>query len=228
MKYLKIHNWEKWQSYRSDRGQPPWIKVHRCIMRHLDWVEMGDAQRGQLLCIWLLAADNDGYIPADEKMIQKLCHMDTDFSLQFFIEAGFVDVAKTTLKRRQDSDNTTAQKQRQRQSTDTEYTSVFEEAWKHLHRRGNKRKAFKAWNSRIRDGYDAKMLLQCAKNYCNDMDNQKTEDKYRKHGTTFYSRDCEFEDWEKAVKKKEDWEDKQERLKRERLIRQSREYGVNI
>jgi hypothetical protein len=91
MSKLQIHNWDKWQSYRSDRGQPPWIKIHRECMRHVEWVGLTDAQRGQLVGIWLLAADHNGVIPASPSIIKKLCHMDTEPDLNLFISQGFID-----------------------------------------------------------------------------------------------------------------------------------------
>lgn len=30
---LHVHDWDEHQSYRRDRGQPPWIKVHRANQR---------------------------------------------------------------------------------------------------------------------------------------------------------------------------------------------------
>ena len=104
MEYLKIKNWSKWQTYRSDRGQPPWIKLHRCLMRNPEWVALSDAERGQLVGIWLLAADHDGAIPASTDLIQKLCYLETKPNINKFIELGFicqngVDVAS---RRRQD------------------------------------------------------------------------------------------------------------------------------
>ena len=39
MARIGITNWRRWQTYRSDRGQPPWIKVHfeiRVLLR--EWV----------------------------------------------------------------------------------------------------------------------------------------------------------------------------------------------
>ena len=91
MSTLTIHNWERWQSYRADRGQPPWIKIHREVMRNIEWVSLTDAQRGQLVAIWLLAADHNGVIPASSKIIQKLCHLDTEPDLNIFIKHGFID-----------------------------------------------------------------------------------------------------------------------------------------
>ena len=69
--YLKIKNWDKWQTYRKDRGQPPWIKIHRSLMRNIEWISLTDAERGQLVAIWLLAADHNGVIPASEEVIKK-------------------------------------------------------------------------------------------------------------------------------------------------------------
>ena len=110
MNYLKIKNWDKWQSYRSDRSQPPWIKIHRQLMRNLEWVALNDAQRGQLISIWLLAADKNGEVPNDPKIIKKLCHMDKEPDLNFFIDQGFIEHdANVTSERRQPDANVTHQ-----------------------------------------------------------------------------------------------------------------------
>jgi len=90
LEYLKINNWEKWQTYRKDRGQPPWIKIHRRIMRNPEWVSLSDSERGQLVAIWLLAADHDGVIPASPDLIQKLCFMTEPPNINKFIELDFI------------------------------------------------------------------------------------------------------------------------------------------
>lgn len=108
--YLRIANWSRWQSYRKDRGQPPWIKLHRCVMRNPEWVSLSDAQRGQLVVIWLLAADHDGAIPASSSTIRKLCHMDADPDLELFASLGFIEPdANVTPERRQADANVTHQ-----------------------------------------------------------------------------------------------------------------------
>ena len=90
MNYLKVKNWEKWQSYRNDRGQPPWIKIHRRILRNPEWVSLSDAEKGQLISIWLLAADKDGLIPDSPALIQKLCLLSKPPNLNKFIGLDFV------------------------------------------------------------------------------------------------------------------------------------------
>jgi len=91
MAMIKIRNWSRWQSYPKGRGQPPWIKLHRKVMRDPNWVSLTDAQRGQLIAIWLLAADHDGEIPSSPCIIQRLCYLDTEPDLQVFVDKGFLE-----------------------------------------------------------------------------------------------------------------------------------------
>ena len=104
---FKIPHWTDYQHYK-DRC-PPWIKLHRCVMRNPEWVSLTDAQRGQLVGIWLLAADHNGVIPASPCLIRKLCHMDADPDIQLFISLGFIYDASMTPEWRQDDANTTCQ-----------------------------------------------------------------------------------------------------------------------
>jgi hypothetical protein len=98
--YLTIRNWDKWQTYRKDRQQPPWIKLHRALMRDPNWIALSDAQRGQLIAVWMLGADREGRIPDDPKLIQRMCFMDKAPDLNLLIAHGFLD-ARVTPERRQ-------------------------------------------------------------------------------------------------------------------------------
>jgi hypothetical protein len=53
-------------------------------------VSLTDAERGQLVAIWLLGGDHDGVIPASPDLIQKLCYMSKSPNLNKFIELGFL------------------------------------------------------------------------------------------------------------------------------------------
>ena len=77
-------------------------------MRDPNWVSLTDSQRGQLIAIWLLAADHDGIIPDSPKLIQKLCYMDKQPNIKTFIEQGFIehDVKVTPLRRQDDETET--------------------------------------------------------------------------------------------------------------------------
>ena len=87
---MKVCNWDKWQSFRKDRGAPPWIKIHRNLMSNEQWVELSDAEKGQLVSIWMLAADKDGVIPDSDTMIQKMAMLDSKPNINKFIELGFL------------------------------------------------------------------------------------------------------------------------------------------
>ena len=90
MDYLSIENWDKWQSYRQDRGQPPWIKVHRRLLRSVRWTELTDSQRGQLVSMWMLAADKNGRIPDNPAFIKRVCSLSATPDLQVFVDMGFM------------------------------------------------------------------------------------------------------------------------------------------
>lgn len=106
----RIKNWRTWQSYRSDRPPPPWIKLHRCVMRNPEWVSLTDAERGQLVSLWLLAADKEGVLP-DIILIKKMCHLSSPINLAKFLAMGFVEEndAKMTPSGCQDDAKTTQQ-----------------------------------------------------------------------------------------------------------------------
>ena len=157
MGWIKIRNWDKWQSYRRDRGQPPWIKIHRCLMRNADWVSLADAQKGQLVSIWLLAADKGGKVPDSPKTIQRLCYMDKPPNLQLYEKLGFIDGpcqgdVKMTPSRRQDDATET--------ETETEYTArarqLFEIFCEHnrnlIHPRKYTASRAKKCRTRIKEG----------------------------------------------------------------------------
>ena len=115
MRALRVTNWDRWQSYRIDRGQPPWIKVHRTLLRNPEWTTLSDAQRGQLVQIWILAADKNGVIESPNGVelptfIRRVCCMESEPDLQLFESLRFVSTRMSTSKaspRRQRDANVT-------------------------------------------------------------------------------------------------------------------------
>ena len=138
---LRVANWGTWQSYRSDRGQPPWIKVHRQLLRNVEWVELTDAQRGQLVAIWLLAADHNGAIPASAALIKKLCFMTKEPDLNLFIQLGFLETpasdATMTPERRHDdvpkAEESRTEEKRDMSSKSSRSAEDIFEHWKTVH-----------------------------------------------------------------------------------------------
>lgn len=125
---LKVRNWDKWQTYRADRGTPPWIKVHRNIFTNPEWVMLSDAEKGQLVSIWVIAADKSGKIPHSPLLIQKMAMLDTPPNINKFIELGFLssdcqplDAKVTPTRRQSDAPETEAETEAE---TETEKSIV--------------------------------------------------------------------------------------------------------
>ena len=91
---LTVPKWADYQRYRRDRGAPPWIALQRKLLRNPEWVTLSNADRGLLVVIWMLAADNDGRIEAADvaDYISAVgCMPRPDLSA--LISAGFVTVS---------------------------------------------------------------------------------------------------------------------------------------
>lgn len=209
MKYLTIRNWDKWQTYRKDRGQPPWIKLHRCVMRDPQWVSLTDAERGQLVAIWLLAADHDGVIPASPELIQKLCYMNKQPDLNKFTDLGFivddwrqcdVTAASTGCQHDQPDKNRVEKKRIDISSFCNDGFDIF---WKAYPRKVNKKTAIKVW-AKLKPDEPLKQKILSALEI-QKKDDQWTRDngKYIPHPSTWLNQ----ERWNDDVLKPYDWKE---------------------
>jgi hypothetical protein len=126
MQYLRVRNWDRWQSYRKDRGQPPWIKLWRSLLRNVDWLTLTDEQRGQLVGIWMLAADRDGTIPADPAAVKLLCSMQNLPDFMLFRDKGFLEFDARVASSWRQGDATLASGWRQRDASESESESEAE------------------------------------------------------------------------------------------------------
>ena len=168
---LQVHDWREWQSYRKDRGQPPWIKVHRCLMRDHKWVALTDTQRGHLISIWILAADNDGLIPDNPTLVKKLCYLEEAPDLDFFVNQGLLDrgVNLASQWRQHDHPETEAETEAETEteaekplSSSNEPDRVFAYWQEVMHHPKAKldRKRRQKIRDRLADGYSTDDLMQ--------------------------------------------------------------------
>ena len=192
---LRVANWERWQSYRKDRSQPPWIKLHRCLLRNPEWVQLTDAQRAHLVSIWILAADKNGEVPDSPALIQRLCYLDAPPDLDMLASLGFlvrdnrrrrgVTVAST---RRQDDAPEETRGDKSRGEAEAEETRAqdapsfdFERIKNAYPKRAGSqpwKRAISAANARIKDGADFEDMVAGAERYaayCQATDKTSTE-----------------------------------------------------
>lgn len=117
---LVVKGWSRWQSYRKDRGTPPWIKVHRNLMSNSEWATLTDAEKGQLVSIWILAADKDGMIASCPRILRKLCILDDEPNINKFKELGFLEDLLGTVCQPSDNQEVTGCPQHDAPETETE------------------------------------------------------------------------------------------------------------
>jgi len=140
---MQIRNWDKWQTFRKDRGAPPWIKIYRNLLSNEEWVSLSDADKGHLISIWILAADKNGVIPDNPKMIQRMCMLETLPNINKFIELGFLtstcqppDNHENKLCPQLDSpEQSRAEQSRVKQIR----LNLFEKAWGIYEKKGNRK-----------------------------------------------------------------------------------------
>jgi len=151
---MRIKNWDKWQTYRKDRGSPPWIKVHRNLMTNPEWAALSDAEKGQLISIWIVAADKGGEIPENPQVLRKVAMLDDVPNLNKFIDLGFIestgcqsDAKPTPSESQSDAPETETETETEKKhmSESDDSHDSFLVFWKLYPRKDNKKKAETAW-----------------------------------------------------------------------------------
>ena len=95
---FSVKNWDEFQHYK-DRN-PPWIKLHNHLLDDYEFEMLGDAAKGHLLCIWMLASRTKNEMPLDDKWITKKIGASNKVNLEALVNAGFLIVehdASTSL-----------------------------------------------------------------------------------------------------------------------------------
>jgi len=154
-KFFKVPNLDKWQHYK-DRC-PPWIKLHRDIFNDYEFSCLQDASKAHLVYIWLLASQMDNKLPADAKWIANKINATDAVNLKLLIEKGFIELITDDIDMLSECKQDALVETETETETKTEitYTHDFEEAWKQYPKRAGanpKKKAFKAWNARLKEG----------------------------------------------------------------------------
>lgn len=96
MEFYRIANWEDRQSIRGDTKSStgPWIKAYKSILTNRKIARLTDAQVGQLLKLWLVAAtefETFGLIPSDPRLLRKIALLDDEPDLALFESLGLIE-----------------------------------------------------------------------------------------------------------------------------------------
>ena len=91
MKYLKIKDWTRWQKWKPGKHKQTWIQVWLNLFTNEDWLSLSDAEKGQLVSMWVAAVDKNGQLPKDPEIIRKMSFLDTAPDLNRFHHLGFIE-----------------------------------------------------------------------------------------------------------------------------------------
>jgi hypothetical protein len=93
VKNFRVKNFEKFQHYK-DRS-PPWIKLYNELLENYEFGRLPDAQKGQLISIWLLASRTDNRLPYDPVWIASKINATSPVDLDAMFAAGFISNGDT-------------------------------------------------------------------------------------------------------------------------------------
>jgi len=172
-------------------------------MRNLDWVSLTDAERGQLVAMWLLAADHNGVIPASPESIQKLCFMNDPPDINKFTDLGFIEdgwrrcgVAVASQRRQHDQPKAETEKNRINIPS-----NGFDEFWESYPKKVGKGEARKAWQRIKQPRTLLPTILVAIGNQCRSEQWKRNNGQFIPHPATWLNQG-RWED-ETEIKKKE-------------------------
>jgi hypothetical protein len=118
---FKVKGWEEFQHYK-DRN-PPWIKLHNQLLDDYDFEVLGDAAKGHLLCIWMLASRTNNDMMFDSKWIARKIGASSKVDLDLLLESGFIELQEaehSASKLQHDSKVSVPLEEKRRGETETE------------------------------------------------------------------------------------------------------------
>lgn len=90
--YIYVHNWDRFQGYRRDRGAPPWLRLYVAVQDTDEWMDLSSASRGLLVDLWMaVSRTGNGRLGANRKSLARRFNV-RRVILEPLIDAGFIEV----------------------------------------------------------------------------------------------------------------------------------------
>lgn len=183
MSYFRVKNFEKFQHYK-DRN-PPWIKLHRELLKHYEFSCLQDASKAHLILIWVLASQLENRVPYDEKWLAGQLGTTEKIDLEGLKKSGFIllinDVADCSYSA---SSSLASSKQDASPSVSVSVSlsEGFEDFWNLYPRKENKKKAEQTWRTH---NLHAKRSTICADVRSRKESHRPWLDGFVPHATTY-------------------------------------------
>jgi hypothetical protein len=115
-------------------------------MSNSDWIGLSDAEKGQLVSMWIVAADKGGSLPDDPNMIRKMCILDGTPDINKFKMLGFIDAKRTPRRRPVDAPETETETEKKKPcAPKNDALSDFNLFWDAFNDKRGKDGALKSW-----------------------------------------------------------------------------------
>jgi hypothetical protein len=76
---MKIKNWSKFQHFKDRK--PPWVKLYRELLDDIEWHLLDPKAAKVLTMLWLIASEDDGYLPDTKTLAFRLRLSETETKL---------------------------------------------------------------------------------------------------------------------------------------------------
>ena len=185
--YLQVVTWDKHQQVRAKRSKYP---------EPVEYIEGNDRSNN---------ADDSNMISSDIKCNQMNAYVpenpnpnpNPNPNINTYVAT---DVAQcVSVPAEKPSDSTEDGGAQSKKTGKDGYTQEFEEFWENYPRKVEKKRAFRAWKARLREGVKPEMLIQACKNYAAYCTRQGIEQRYIKHASTFLGPDKPFEEYVNSI-----------------------------
>ena len=104
---MKIKNWDKHQRFKTK--QPPWIKLHKCLIDDPEWHELDPVAAKILIMLWLLASEDKtmhGCLPPIKKIAFRLRMSEVLLNKELKKLGHWLDTSGTTEGQLKDNSGT--------------------------------------------------------------------------------------------------------------------------
>lgn len=219
--YIKLfrslrHCWV-WNGEKFSRGQA-WIDLLFSANHQDEKVSLGsqlfDVKKGSFITSKLKLADRWSWSNTKVDSFLKMLEQDGMITVKSDTKKTFITIENWELY--QSVDNEKTEQKHNKNETETEqkhtnnneknekndkndkynnYCVEFEELWKLYPRKVEKKSGYKCYCNRLKNGNTHDDLLKAVKNYAAECNKNKTEEKFIKHMSTFFSANEPFKDY---------------------------------
>ena len=170
---FSVKNWEAFQHYK-DRN-PPWIKLHNCLLDDYDFECLPDATKSHLLCIWMLASRTNNEMVYDNSWVKRKIGANSSVDLDLLVSAGFIELQGMEQDASKVLVSEEKRREEKRREEEVAINDRFDEFWELYDKKDGHTKCKAKWR-RLKKS-EINLIFNVLPNYVNSTPDKK----YRKN-----------------------------------------------